>query len=85
MELKKSDYHIVKHLKFYKVLSILAIIINLVNIPYGIYFSHFYVISVREVRLNNALVGASIVVLGMGYLMYCFLNTIERLKKKYMD
>lgn len=85
MEFNKSDYHIIKHLKFYKVLSIIAMIVSIVNIPYGLYFSHFYANSFKEIRLNNALVGASIVVLGMGYLMFCFLKTIERFKKKYME
>lgn len=85
MELNKSDYHIIKHLKLYKVLSIIVMIVSIANIPYGIYYSHFYASYFREIRLNNALVGASVVVLGMGYLMYCFLKTIERFKKKYME
>jgi hypothetical protein len=45
----------------------------------GLYF--FISRSQFHLSLENAFIGASMMVFGMGYLMYCFLRTIEMLQK----
>ena len=52
-----------------------------IGIPYGVYFCFFHARTYTERALNNALIGASIALLGMGYVMYCFVKIIEKFKR----
>jgi hypothetical protein len=81
MELNKNELHILKWLSFYRKLSIGCIVFGGIGIPYGLYYYFFHTKSYAEGYLNNALIAASIVVLGMGYLMYSFVKIIEKLKR----
>jgi len=81
MEFNKNELHTLKYLSFYKILSISIMIISSLNILYGLYFSFYRIKSSGEIHLNNALIGASIVVLGMGLMMYSFIKIIEKFKK----
>jgi uncharacterized membrane protein (DUF485 family) len=60
-------------------------IMGSIGIPYGIYFYFIYAKSYMEVWLNNALIGASIAILAMGYLMYSFLRIIGKFKRKCLE
>ena len=51
-------------------------------IPFGLYASFFKQKSAGESLLNNALIGASLVVLGISYLTFYFIRIIEKLKTK---
>lgn len=81
MELTKNEKHILKYCSRYKLLSIASMLFGIINIPYGFYFSKVKVTTYQESKLNAALIGASIVVVGMGYLMCCFLKIIEKMKR----
>jgi hypothetical protein len=50
-----------------------------VNILSGLYFFFSHAKSYPEILLNTA---ASVIVLGMGYLMYCFVKIIEKFKNR---
>jgi hypothetical protein len=58
-------------------------ILGSVGIPFGLYIFFSSPKPYAGAHLNNALIGASIVVLGMGSLMYCFLQIIEKFKKRW--
>jgi len=82
MEFNRNELHILKYLTFYKLVSIGCMILSSINIVYGLYFFFWHAKS--YVALSNALIGASIVVLGMGYLMYCFSKIIEKFKHRWV-
>jgi hypothetical protein len=50
------------------------------GIPFGFYFFFYHTTTYKEICFNNALIGASISVLAMGYLMYSFLKLTEKFK-----
>jgi hypothetical protein len=83
MELNKSEIHILKYLPFYRLLSIVLMIFSGLGIPFGLYANFFRPTTSGETLLNNALIGASIVVLGISYLMFSQLRIIEKLKERY--
>jgi hypothetical protein len=51
------------------------------GVPFGLYISFSRPKPYTGAYLNNALIAASIAVLGMGYLMYCFVKIIEKFKR----
>ena len=80
MQLNKHDLHTLKYLTFYKYLSVFGIIFGLLRIIGGIY-DHFYRIQgKREIFLSNEIIGASLVVIGVSFLMLHFIKLIEKLK-----
>jgi hypothetical protein len=81
MEFNKNELHLLKYLRFYKLLPIFSMIFGGIGIPYGVYFSFYHAKSYTERALNNALIGASIAVLGIGYIMYCLVKIIEKFKR----
>lgn len=83
MEFNKNELHILKYLRFYKLLSIGCMIFGSCGIPFGFYVFFYHTMTYKEIRLNNALIGASISVLAMGYLMYLFLKLIEKFKMEF--
>lgn len=84
MEFNKNELHILKYLTFYKFLSIGCMILGGLGVPFGLYISFSRPKPYAGAHLNNALIGASIVVLGMGSLMYCFVKIIEKFKKRWV-
>jgi uncharacterized membrane protein HdeD (DUF308 family) len=83
MKFTKSELHILKYLTVYKLISIGCMVLGIINTVCGLYV--FFSRAKSYMSLNNALIGASIVVLGMGYLMYCFVKIIEKFKKKWAE
>ena len=82
MQFDKDDLHILRCLKFYKILSIVCTILGGLAIPQSLWAIFFYIESRSVVRLNLALIGASLVVMAMGYLMYCLIKIIDKFKKE---
>ena len=83
MELNRNELHILKYLPFYKLLSVALMILSGLGIPFGLYANFFRATTEGETLLNNALIGASIVVLGISYLMFHFSKIIEKLRNHY--
>jgi hypothetical protein len=81
MDFNKNELHLLKFLWFYKLLSIGCMIFGSLGIPFGLYISFSRPKSYAGTYLNNALIGASMVVLGMGYVMYCLVKIIDKFKK----
>ena len=79
MQLNKYELQTVKNLTFYKVISIIIMCLGVSGIPIGLYISLFRCNTRSELYLNNALIGASLVVLAISYLMYHFLKIIEKI------
>ena len=79
MQLNKYELQTVKNITFYKVISIIIMCLGVSGIPIGLYISFFRCNTRSELYLNNALIGASLVVLGISYLMYHFLKIIEKI------
>lgn len=82
MEFDKNELHILKYIVFYKFVSIGCTVFGGLGIFYGSWILLFREKPCGEGHLNNALIGASVAVLGMGYLMYCFVKIIEKFRKK---
>jgi hypothetical protein len=85
MDFTKNELSTLKYLQFYKIFSIIAIIISTLNLLYGLYFYLYRIKSPDEAHWNNALMGASIVVLGMGLMQYSFIKIIMKFKRIYFD
>ncbi len=79
MEFNKNELHMLNVLSLYKALAIVYMVFGIVGIPFGLYL--------RSSRwqacayLNNALIGASIAVLGLGYILYCFVKLVGVFKR----
>jgi hypothetical protein len=84
MDFNKNELHILKFLWFYRLVSIGCMILSSLGIPFGLYISFSRPKPYVGTYLNNALIGASIVVLGMGYLMYCLVKIIEKFKTRWV-
>jgi uncharacterized membrane protein len=81
MQLNKYELQTLKKLNFYKVISIGCMCFSAFGVFFGLYARFFRYHTKSEIFLNNALIGASLVVLGISYLMYHFLKIIEKLNK----
>lgn len=81
MKFSKNELHLIRYLSFYNLFPIASMIFGGLGIPYGFYCSFFHAGSYVEAYLNNALIGASVALLSVGYLMYCFVKIVEKIKK----
>lgn len=81
MDFNKNELHIIKFIRFYKMFSVGAMIFGSFGIPFGLYIFFSRPKPYAGTYLNNALIAASFAVLGMGYMMYCFVKIIEKFKK----
>lgn len=79
MEFNKTEKHILNNILYYKLLSCFSMLFGFFGIPYGL---HFVTFTKVEVSLKWALIGASIVIVGCGLLMYNLLKVIERYKNQ---
>lgn len=76
MHLNKNDYHILNHLLFYRWLSIVSLAFGIVLTSLH---ASFFIFSTKHDRWNNALVGASMCVSGLSFVMYNLVRLVEKL------
>ncbi len=81
MELNKAEEHILNNILYYKLLSCFSMIFGFFGIPYGL---HFVTFTKVEISLKWALIGASIVIVGCGLLIYKLLKMIDKFKKELL-
>lgn len=79
MHMNKNELHTLKYLSFYKCFLIASMCISASGIPLGLYARYYRFHMESQLRLNDALIGASMVVLGLSYMSYHFLKLIEKL------
>ena len=80
MQVDKNESHIFKYLSFYKYFSVFAIIFGFIRLIGAIYDNVFRIQAQREILLNNQIAAASIVVIGMSYIVFVLLKIIARIK-----
>jgi hypothetical protein len=79
MEFNKNELHILKFIRTYQIISIGCMIFGIIGILSGLYNYFSSPKPYDNIYLNNQLIGISISVLGMGYLMHNFTKFIEKL------
>ena len=80
MNLDKNEIHILKYLRAYKYSSAFAIVFGGFMLFWNLYVRFYKTQSQADTYLQNQLIGASIVVVGMGYLMWHFIKLIDKIK-----
>jgi hypothetical protein len=80
MNLDKNEIHILKHLRAYKYFSAFAMVFGAFMLLWNLYDRFFKAQSQADTYLRNQLIGASIAVAGMGYLMWHFIRLISKLR-----
>ena len=78
MELSKNELHVLKYIRIYKLISLGCMIFGIQGILSGLYNYFTSQKPYYGVYLNNQLMGISLAVIGMGYLMYSFVKIIEK-------
>lgn len=81
MFLNKNDLHNIKYILIYRIISIVVIIFACGRLMYALYEKCYGKQTFQEQLYNNEIIGASIVVLGMGYMLLNYLITIKKLKQ----
>jgi len=81
MEFSKNEVKVLQRLRAYKLLSVACMALGGLGIPQGLWAILFGRKPPSEGLYEVALMGASLVVLGMGYLMFSFVRIIEKLQK----
>lgn len=82
MEFNKNELHILKFLSLYKAIAVFSMVFGILAIPYNLYYPLFS--SQSCAYSSNALIGASMVVLGMGYILHCFVRLIGVFKRQWV-
>lgn len=85
MEFNRNELNVLRHLRAYKLLSFVCMVLGGFGIPQSLWAIVFGRKASSEVLYEVMLMGASLVVLGMGYLMSSFLRIIEKLDQKPND
>jgi len=80
MQLNKNELQTINKIAFYKALSIFSMCLSAAGVPLGLYARFFRYHTRSELFLNDALIGASLVVFGLSSLLYNFIRIIEKLK-----
>ena len=80
----KYELNVLKYSKSYRYLSLVYIAVNAIGIFFAIYFLLLFPESTHESRhINIIRLNAMVIMLGMSYLMYTCIRTIEKYKLHY--
>jgi len=80
MNLDKNEIHILKHLREYKYFSACAMVFGAFMLLWNLNGRFYKTQSQADIYLQNQLIAACIVVVGMGYLMWHFIKLINKIK-----
>ncbi len=80
MELKKNEIQTLKYLFYYKILSVIFMGLGVLAAVFGIYANFLKHPTNEQFYMNNALIGAALVVLGISYVVFYLIHLIEKLK-----
>jgi len=81
MEFNSNDLHILRFLSLYKAISIVCMVFGILGIPFGLYLRFRSELCAYS---DNALIGASVAVLGMGYMLHCFVRLVGVFKREWL-
>ena len=80
MELKKNEIQTLRHLFYYKILSVIFMGLGVLGVAFGIYANFLKHPTDEQFYMNNALIGAALVVLGISYVVFYLIHLIGKLK-----
>ncbi len=83
MELDKNELHLINNLRLYKLIAVSCMLIPGAGVIFGIFVSITQPERYAQNHLHNALIGASIAMSGMGYLIFCLLKAVDKLRQRW--
>jgi hypothetical protein len=82
MNLNKNDLHTLKYIRAYKIFAGFGMAFGTYMLLVNLYDSFFKALSKHDFYLHNQLIGASMSVVGLSYIMWHNLNLIKKLKNQ---
>jgi hypothetical protein len=79
-DFNKAELNILKHLKSYRYLSIVCMIVFTIGIIIAIYFLFFSESTYESRHINTIRFNGMVIMLGLSFMMYTCIRTIEKLQ-----